>query len=361
MDRKLPLRRGLGCLALIPWSALAAACLAAEPPASQPAQSAEFAGQSVEDLAQGKHVATNCSVTWKGPDGKLYCFSDADSRARFLKDPTSTLERAREFAAATDSAATAQQMHHFRSDDVSSFIEEHIKHEADAHGGVFPLHDAQGGQDLQLVFEKTDFMRTLAGYGFFPEVIFHAKDIEAKKYLVDFWVQPRKDKSNELALIETRIYKAPKKEGTEWTLVSRLPTPWWWIPASEHPGKSEQTRGWEVMSAIDEYSAHAAPSNGSFKVKDDKTGEELSLDLVGIHQPVRRLEENGRYFACTDFRKQGGGPDEVYDLDFWVDEKNEKMSVNEVRVHKVPQKQGDGTWRQVPRYNFDKWKFDEVP
>ena len=75
---------------------------------------------------------------------------------------------------------------------------------------------------------------------------------------------------------------------------------------------------------------------------------------------LRRLQDNGRYFACTDFRKSGGGPDEVYDLDFWVNEKDNKMSVDEVRVHKVPQKT-DGHWTQVSRYNFDKMKFDEVP
>ena len=334
---------------------------AAQSTAGGSAANPEFEDQCVEGLAEGKHIATSCPVTWTDKDGKIYCFADESSRRLFLKDPEANLERAREFSAATDSAATANQMTHFRGEDVKAFVEERIKQTSAARAGLFPFHDSQTGQDLELVYEKVDFMRTLAGYGFFPEVVFHAKELEEKKYLIDFWVKPRKGSNNELTVIETRIYKAPKREGTQWTLVARLPTPWWWIPASEHPGKSEQTRGWEVMSAIDEYiSGRRTATNGSFKVKDDKTGEELSLDLVGIHQPVRRLQENGRYFACTDFRRQGGGADEVYDLDFWVDEKSEKLTVNEVRVHKVPQKV-DGNWRQVPRYNFENFKFEEVP
>jgi hypothetical protein len=35
--------------------------------------------------------------------------------------------------------------------------------------------------------------------------------------------------------------------------------------------------------------------------------------------------------------------------------------VDEIRVHKVPVKQEDGTWVQKPRYNFDDLKFDVVP
>jgi hypothetical protein len=321
----------------------------------------EFGGQSVDALAEGKHVATDCSVTWTDKDEKVYCFSDERSRSHFLQDSYGNLERAREFAAAIDSATTTEQMTRFGGDDVKSFVEAYIKKASADHGGSFPFHDAPTNQDLELAYDQMDFMRTLAGYGFFPEAIFHAKEDPEKKYLVDFWVKPRMDKPAELTVVETRIYKGPKREGAKWTLASRLPTPWWWLPASEHPGSSEQTRAWEVMSAVDGYiEAQRGATNRTIKVKDDKTGEELTLDLVGIHQPVRRLQDNGRYFACTDFRKKGGGPDEVYDLDFWVNEKDNKMSVDEVRVHKVPQKV-DGHWTQVPRYNFDKMKFDEVP
>jgi len=75
---------------------------------------------------------------------------------------------------------------------------------------------------------------------------------------------------------------------------------------------------------------------------------------------VRKLQQDGRFFACTDFRKEGT-KDQFYDVDFWVNEKNGKMTVDEVRLHKVPEKQADGSYIQVPRYNFDDLKFDVVP
>jgi hypothetical protein len=37
--------------------------------------------------------------------------------------------------------------------------------------------------------------------------------------------------------MDMRIQKAPKKEGNTWTMVTRMPVAWWWIPASEHPGR----------------------------------------------------------------------------------------------------------------------------
>lgn len=81
--------------------------------------------------------------------------------------------------------------------------------------------------------------------------------------------------------------------------------------------------------------------------------------LTGIHQPVRRLMEDGRFFACTDFRR-AGGKDEYYDIDFWLDEESGKISVGGVRVHKVPVLE-DGSFIQMPRYSFDPKTFDVVP
>ncbi len=213
------------------------------------------------------------------------------------------------------------------------------------------------GQTIPLVYDKIDFTRTIHGYGFFPDVIFHAKDDPAKKYLVDFWVRP---KAGKLSILDVRIYKAPKKEGAGWIMMARQPKPWWWIPASEHPGESEVKRSWEVMSAIENHVlSEQAASEGSLKLKDDKTGEEITLEFVGLHQPVRRLKENGRFFACSDFRKKGT-TDQFYDVDFWLDEKDGTLRVAEARIHKVPVLE-DGNYTQVPRYSFDPQTFDVVP
>ena len=132
--------------------------------------------------------------------------------------------------------------------------------------------------------------------------------------------------------------------------VARQPVPWWWIPASEHPGKMAQKRGWEVMSAVEDAALkQSAGTDGIFKLKDDKTGKTLDLKFINAHQPVRQLD-NGQYFACTDFRAEGT-KDQIYDVDFWVTEKDGKMTVDQVRVHKVPELK-NGQWVQVPRYSF---------
>jgi YHS domain-containing protein len=331
-------------------------------PAATPSQAgpadAEFSGLCVMGLAEGKRIKTDCKVTWSDADGKTYCFATEDSKDAFLKDPTGNLQKAKErFAAADDDGNGDNDMGRFTAEDVTAFTDSLIKAAVEKNGGVYLVNDAMLGQTLAVVYEKIDFVRTLHGYGFFPDVIFHAKDHADKKYLIDFWVKP---KGGKLALMDVRVYKAPRKEGEKWVMMARQPKPWWWIPASEHPGTSEVKRGWEIMSAIDEHIvAERAKNGGVYKLKDEKTGEEIAMDFVGIHQPVRKLKEDGRYFACTDFRKDGTS-DQYYDIDFWLDEKDGKLSIKNARVHKVPVLE-DGNYTQMPRYNFDPNTFEVVP
>jgi hypothetical protein len=40
-------------------------------------------------------------------------------------------------------------------------------------------------------------------------------------------------------------------------------------------------------------------------------------------------------YSHTDFRKPGS-EDEFYDIDFWVNRKNGKLDVSQVKIHKVP-------------------------
>ena len=141
-----------------------------------------------------------------------------------------------------------------------------------------------------------------------------------------------------------------KTEGT-WTLTARSPVPWWWIPASEHPGHMANKRGWEVMSAVERDAlAEQAKNHGVFHLKDDKTGKVLDLQFIDTHQPVRQLDDNGHYFACTDFRAVGT-KDQIYDVDFWITDKDGVMTVEQTRVHKVPELK-NGQWVQVPRYEW---------
>ena len=219
--------------------------------------------------------------------------------------------------------------------------------------GAFVFHDPKLDADLNLVFEQVKIVRGMEGYGWFANVIFHDKDEPKKQYAIDFWFKPDGDK---LKLMDIRVQKGPKQDGDGWIMVTRLPVAWWWLPVQEHPGDMEVRRAWHVMSAIHNYIAANKDENGDLLVKDDKTGETVPLEFIEMHQPVRHLKKGGQYFACTDFRKPGS-KDEYYDIDFWLDDKSGKLTVADVKMHKVPV-QEDGIWMQVPRYTFEGMDFD---
>ncbi len=317
-------------------------------PAAASGAQAQFGGQCAEALAEGRHVMTDCAVRWRDQDGKDYCFKDAAAKALFLKDPAQNLRRARDFIAASRVASTEQQMQYFDGKDAETLVTRVIQDGLRANGGAFPVVDPENGDHLQLAFDGIDFTRTLDGYGFFPDVKFHDRAHPEKRYLIDFWVAPVR---GQLALREIRIYKTPLFEDGRWKMMERQPIPWWWIPASEHPGKLAVKRGWEVMSAVERHALQTSELHGGvFELKDDKTGKVLRLKFVDTHQPIRQLDGNGHYFACTDFRVVGT-KHQIYDIDFWVDDKNGRMTVDQTRVHKVPEYK-DGRWIQVPRYEW---------
>ena len=343
---------------LVPRSAwLALVCAAAALPlgvpldaraaeATTPSQ-AQFGGQCTAALAEGRHVTTNCSTTWTDKDGKTYCFSGDAAKKSFLQSPVENLQRARAFMAASSVESTEQAMQDFTGSDAEALVKELIAGKIKANNGVFPFDDPLNGAHLTLSYDDVDFTRTIDGYGFFPDVKFHDSQDPQKKYLVDFWVVPE---GGVLHVQETRIYKEPLKVDGNWTTMARQPVPWWWIPASEHPGHLATKRGWEVMSAVEQNAVkESAKNSGVFKLKDDKTGKELQLEFVDTHQPVRQLDD-GHYFACTDFRVVGT-KDEIYDIDFWVSDKDGKMVVDQTKVHKVPELKS-GQWIQVPRYEW---------
>ncbi|HSB71350.1 MAG TPA: hypothetical protein VLT62_18650 [Candidatus Methylomirabilis sp.] len=252
--------------------------------------------------------------------------------------------------------AAERSMEDISQEEVRAAVRATIDKNTQANGGLFVFRDNRLGEVLRLEYEDIRVVRGIRGYGFFPNVIFRVKDLPEKKYALDFWLKPKGDG---LELMDIRIQKGPKKDGDTWTMVTRMPVAWWWIPASEHPGETEEKRAWEVMSAVHEHIAKTGrENNGVYTLKDDKTGEDLALEFVEIHQPVRKLSENGRFFACTDFRRKGS-QDEYYDIDFWLDNKSGAVTVGDVRVHKVPQKE-DGVWVQMPRYNFDNLKYEQL-
>jgi YHS domain-containing protein len=339
----------LGLAAAVPAAAEDAASSPA--PAASPAPvKGEFDDYCVMGLSEGQNIKTDCSVTWTGEDGKVYCFSSEKSKEAFLKDPEGTIKKAREYEAAKAEAA-AKGAKDFKEADVNAAVKKVIDERSK--DGAFVFHDPKLNADLTLNFDKIKVVRGMEGYGWFANVIFNDKDEPKKQYAIDFWFKPE---GQELKLMDIRVQKGPKQDGDSYYMVTRLPVAWWWLPVQEHPGDMEVTRAWHVMSAIHNYIATHKDANGDIAVKDDKTGETVPLEFVEIHQPVRHLKKNGEYFACTDFRKPGS-QDEYYDIDFWVDESSGKLEVKDIKMHKVPV-QEDGIWTQVPRYTFDGMDFD---
>ena len=360
--------------------AAGAPLMAADQPATNtPAQAAapakgEFDNSCAFGLTQGQTVQTDCSINWTAPDGKVYCFSRESSKEAFLKNPTENIQKAREFfvakglakdtasaaasppATAAPAAATpavAGPTKDFSEDDVNAAVKRVVDERTK--DGAFVFRDPKINADLNLIFEQVKSVRGMAGYGWFANTIFHDKDEAKKQYAIDFWFKPE---GQDLKLMDIRVQKGPKQEGDNWTMITRMPVAWWWLPVQEHPGSTEVTRAWHVMSAIHNYIATHKDKDGNLEIKDDKTGENLPLEFVEIHQPVRHLKKEGEYFACTDFRKPGS-QDEYYDIDFWVNQKTGKLEVDNVKVHKVPVQQ-DGVWTQVPRYNFEGMDIEET-
>jgi hypothetical protein len=231
---------------------------------------------------------------------------------------------------------------------VQAFIDARVRQD-----GSFRFVDQQADAQLELEQDRVRLVRRIHGYGYFVDVDFHAKAEPAKPYDLDFWLKPAGSK---LEIVDVRLHKAPKQEGDAWKLVTRNPIPWWWIPATEHPGETEEKKSWQVESAVNEYVAGKL-EDGVFVLKDDKTGEQRTLDFVEIHRPLRRIE-GGSYFACSDFREHGS-KEKFYDIDFWLTEKDGTLQVIETRIHKEPQNE-DGAWIQVPRYSFEKEKVKDL-
>ncbi len=326
-----------------------------------------FGGQCANGLSQGEMVKTDCKTRMTFEDGKVLCFSSRDSRDTFLQDPEGNLEKAKKFAALMPNAEAApnpesdpsvpealkKSVREVTPEEGKTFIKDHL--EKTISDGIYKFIDPRYGEELPLVYEEILFVRRMHGYGVFPSVKFHHKDNPEKQYVLDFWL---KAPSDQVEIMDVRLYKGPKKVDGNYVLATRLPAPWWWLPASEHPGESEEARGWEIMSAIHTHIAdQKRKNNGVYKLKNE-AGEEVELDFVDIHMPVRKLKEDGRYFACTDFREKDS-KEKFYDIDFWLDEKTGEIKVGDVRIHKVPQNI-DGKWIQIPKYDFENFEYDDV-
>jgi len=243
-------------------------------------------------------------------------------------------------------------------EDVLDVLQKHVQQVAQDHDGVYVLKDPETGQTLKLkLVEFHPSVRRIQNYGFFACAEFQPVGGDPEqRYDIDFWVKPE---DSTLKVVEARIHKEPYNLNGTWVMKSRQPQPWWWAIAGEHGGEAVggERKAWEVKATIDGYVKKNADEHGGyFTLPDDKTGQTLQLEMVRIHDPVRKLVKTGQYFACVDFREKGGPLEKLWDLDFWVAPKDGSLEVVQVKVHKEP-KFVDGQWVKQPRY---KWEGEEV-
>ena len=106
----------------------------------------------------------------------------------------------------------------------------------------------------------------------------------------------------------------------------------------------------DIKKAMMDYIQENVDEDNIFHLVDDKTGENLKLKFVTIHDPVRVINSN-TYFACTDFHV-AGNPKKLYDLDFWMSPEDGVLKIYKEKVHKEPRKSLIYGWYKQPRYTF---------
>ncbi len=113
----------------------------------------------------------------------------------------------------------------------------------------------------------------------------------------------------------------------------------------EHGGKEHGGTAAKIPSAAEIRSAMknhvlANYSGGTFQVKDPETGDVRKLQLIRVHERVGKTGDY--YYSCADFKDTETG--ELLDLDLDVEDKDGRLRVVDVRIHKV---------KGVERYTYD--------
>ena len=76
--------------------------------------------------------------------------------------------------------AAERSMDQISQEEVRAAVRAVVEKQMQAHGGVFVFRDSRTGENLPLTFEDIRLVRSIHGYGFFPNVLFHAKDMPEK-------------------------------------------------------------------------------------------------------------------------------------------------------------------------------------
>ncbi|MBI1865729.1 MAG: hypothetical protein HYR98_08410 [Nitrospirae bacterium] len=109
----------------------------------------------------------------------------------------------------------------FTASEIKKTMMDHINKGTKAGGGAFKLKDADdGGKELSLKFVQIhDPVRKIAGKGYFACIDFQAAGGDkGQLYDIDFWLAP---KDGQLVVTETKVHKAPVKDGGTWAKKER--------------------------------------------------------------------------------------------------------------------------------------------
>ena len=121
-------------------------------------------------------------------------------------------------------------------------------------------------------------------------------------------------------------------------------------PSHEAPPEPRTYYVQDIKAAVTKHIDNALDEQGIFHMHDGKTGEQLRLKFVQVHDPVRQIGSDV-YFACTDFHILGE-PEKLYDIDFWMKDSAGELKVFQSKVHKEPRWSLVYGWYKQPRYTF---------
>ena len=114
----------------------------------------------------------------------------------------------------------------------------------------------------------------------------------------------------------------------------------------EHGGKEHGGTGVsepsadQIRTTMSGYVADESKKTGTFDVSDKETGKTRKLSLIRVHERVGKT--GNYYYSCADFKDTESN--EMLDLDLDAANKDGKLSVADVRIHKVNGKE---------RYTYD--------
>jgi len=137
------------------------------------------------------------------------------------------------------------------------------------------------------------------------------------------------------------------------TLARMILYPLWlsWFPAAQAQDAAPRTfYVEEIKAATSAYIKRRTDPDGVFRIYDPVAERTLALRFATIHDPVRRIDGD-TYFACTDFEVIDD-PDQLYDLDFWLEPMQEQLQVIDEKIHKEPRNSLIYGWYKHPRYTF---------